>query len=149
MIELLFVDAQFQCGASAPLAEFEVISVAYEEQGAPEPFWEETLTAGDSVLLPVNTREQVGIQINILNNADCIDVLEDMHLIEIFSVDQLPDVDALYDQPALESYIEALSDSQSIILGEFGCGGNIDNCTSADWQDILIRIDYNPTVYAD
>ena len=74
-------------------------------------------------------------------NADCIDFSSDIILGEFTAPDQIPNVEGLYNQEDVFSYFGELTDSEAIILGEFGCGSSI--CGSADWQDVVVRIDYD------
>ena len=149
MIELLFVAEQFQCGASADPATFEVVVFEYANQHDIIPKTTHFLEVTESVVLPISDPTLFDIEVRSLTNASCTDLSTDSLLIEINDVGQLPSVPGLYNQPSIESYIESLESSQAIIYGEFGCGSEV--CESADWQDVVIRVDYNynPVVYAD
>ena len=134
LVRLAFIAAQFQCGAEAPLAEFYVD--LYKDQQIVQ-----TVELGQTASVWVQYPIQVQVGVRPKANTDCIDFTSDIILGEFTAPDQLPNVPALYEQNGVSSYFGELTDSEGIILGEFGCGSSI--CDSADWQDVVIRIDYD------
>ena len=135
-IELLFLDSQFQCGQGAPLAEFEILVKKVNGE-------EISLKKGDSLVL--EKKDYVDVVVNPVSNADCVSVL----LHKSASINNIPDIEGLYNQPNISSYIEDLKDAEEIFLYEFG--GSVG--PSADWQDLILKIDWdysnNKVLYAD
>ncbi len=139
LIELLFIAENFQCGADAPLAQFEII---VEEQNTDGGTFFHTLEVGESIVLERDN--YVGTTINDIANADCMSVFE----FEEATVDTIPDLPGLYNQPDVASYLDELQGAESIYLYEFGSV----NGPSADYQDVILKIDWNYTervIYAD
>jgi len=130
MLELLFVDAQFQCGASAPLAKFEII---VEEQNREGTTFLHTLKIGERIVLERDN--YVSTTINRLTDADCMSVLE----VKEVTVNTIPDLPGLYNQPNIASYLDELQEAESIYLYEFGATTG----PSADYNDLILRIDWD------
>lgn len=149
MIELLFVAEHFQCGANANPAQFEVIAYAYEGSNV---IATRTLRVGDKVFLPVTNTNQIAYEVKEVANASCTDLTTDAHLLEVSTPEELPsNLPGLYNQPGIAEYLSSLANSQSIVYGEFGCGSNAntEGCSSADWQDVILRVDTDPYLPAD
>ena len=136
MIELLFLAQNFQCGPDAPLASFR--ARYFNEQTETVEY----LTVGQSVEL--NQLNINSVIIEPLSNADC---LGGQWVQELTSANELPEIEGLYNQPAIQEYQDSLSNSESILLYELG------DQETGDWQDVIIRIDWgninNGTLYAD
>lgn len=140
LIELLFIAENFQCGADAPLAQFEII---VEEQNTDGGSFFHTLTVGERLVIEED--KYIGSQINAISNADCMAVFE----FETATPDSLPVLPGLYDQPDVASYLDVLTGAEEIYLYEFGSKEN------GDYQDVVLRIDWDYTeeqeviLYAD
>lgn len=136
MIELLFIAENFQCGANAPLAQFEII---VEEQNSDGASFFHTLTVGESLIL--DEQSYVGSQINALSDANCMDIFE----FKTATPTTIPDLPGLYNQPDVASYLDELQGAEEIYLYEFGS-------INGDYQDIVLRIDWDyqeTIIYAD
>jgi len=139
MIEILFVASQFQCGAETPLAQFEII--VEEMAGLNTPIFH-TLQVGESIILERDN--YIGATINDIANADCMSVFE----FKEATVNTIPNLPGLYNQPDVASYLDELQGAESIYLYEFGSL----NGPSADFNDLILRIDWDyksVELYAD
>ena len=138
-IELLFIAENFQCGANAPLAQFEII---VEEQNTDGASFFHTLHVGESIVLERDN--YVGATINGVANAGCMNVFE----VEEATANTIPNLPGLYNQPDVASYLDQLQGAESIYLYEFGS-------VDGDYQDVVLRIDWDYTeeqeviLYAD
>lgn len=123
MIELLFIAENFQCGADAPLAQFEII---FDDGGAPV---NNTLRVGQSVIVD----NLYNVTIQPIANAECMDIT-----IDTLRVDEnnIPDLPGLYNQPNVAEYLNDLKGAEEIYLYEFGS-------VNGDYQDVVIRVDWD------
>ena len=119
------IGGYFQCGAAAPLAD-----IGVQINGTP--------ITTTMVVDNVNNIEFVNNA-----NAECANLTNPL-VIEATSVDELPQVDGLYNQPDLVELFSLLEDGEAIRLYEFGT----DVPEEGDWQDMILIVNYN-TIYAD
>lgn len=129
MIELLFLAQNFQCGLNAPLAEFKVVVIQNEEGKVKE----HTLEVGERLVFPKD--ELQSMHVLPLKNANCVRVHDSIEV----TVDTLPNVAGLFNQPSIQQYKSKLKDSESIYLFEFGAYRG----PAADYQDVVLKVDWD------
>lgn len=136
LIELLFIAENFQCGPTAPLAQFEI--VVTESQGL--GIVTHHLRVGDSLLID---EEKLGtITVKPVANANCASV----YTYKEATPNNIPNLPGLYNQPDVAFYLNQLQGAESIYLYEFG------SITKGDYQDVILKIDWDhkeKNIYAD
>lgn len=130
MIELTFLFAQYQCGASAELAEFRLdIEVGGSIVSQ--------LTVGQSAMIEA-TMEEMTVNVVPIANADCINA----NVVEWLEYgEDVPDVPGAYEQTALyDLYADHITD-EYYKMAVFELGTDDDESPAYDLNDIGIKYD--------
>ena len=136
LVEILFIASAFQCGADAVQAEFQLHVTGGE-----------TLLVGDKTYVHVESLEDLQFGYSVLSDGDC--AIENVPGIAVEYDTVLPTNVGAFEQPSLLDIIaEHVTEPYlSLVLWEVG---TTDAGSSAyDLQDLVVKLNTNPTIYAD
>ena len=136
LVEIIFIASAFQCGGSAPQAQFEV----YANNDV-------ALEVGEKTYVHVESIEDLQFGYSVISDGDC--ALHNIPGIIVNYGDVLPDNIGAFDQPSLIQIIDenVTNEYLSVVLWELGTTNT--ESSAYDLQDIVIQINTNPTPFAD
>ena len=136
LVEVLFLASAFQCGSGAPQATFQLHTTGGH-----------TLNVGEKAYVSVETLDDLQFGYTVVSDGDC--ALEGIPGIHIEYGAALPSNDGIYDQPSLLDIISTHVTEPYLSLVLFEVGTTDDGSSAYDLQDIVVKINTNPTIYAD
>ena len=135
MIEVLFLASQIQCGMSGDFLNIKID--VYQNQELVE-----TMTMEDSVLLPVDSVEDLTFEYSIINNTtECTSLANPTELV-LAPDDDLPNLPGFDQQESVSSILSGLDEYQELFLVELGTTDQ--TSTAFDLQDVTLRVDNDP-----
>ena len=134
MIELLFFNAQFQCGAGAQ-AEAVKVEVYHEQQLV------ETMVKGDSALLPVKSVDDLTFEYSLVNeNASC--GFTTPSAVTLSRGEELPGNNGFDGQASVSNLLANSNKYEELFLVELGETNQ--NSSAFDLQDVVFKVDNDP-----
>ncbi|MEL6929009.1 MAG: hypothetical protein AAFO95_10270 [Cyanobacteria bacterium J06600_6] len=137
MIELLYLASQIQCGANGDFLNIQVDVY----QGAELI---ETMMVDDRALISVDSVDELDFQYSVVGDAtNCISLAIPSEL-SLDTDSSLPEMNGFANQSSVQTLLNGLNDYEELFLAELGT----DDSSSAafDMQDVVLRIDNNPTI---
>lgn len=136
MIELLYFASQFQCGAGGSLLNIKV-DVYHQNQLV------QTMNVNDKALIPVNSVNDLNFRYRIINNTTTCSLSTPTEMV-LTPSSPLPNLAAAYEQASIQTLLSGLANYEELFLVEVG---TTDRTRSTfDMQDVVFKVDNNPTV---
>ncbi len=135
MIELLYLASQIQCGAAGDFLNVKVD--VYHNQELVK-----TMMVNDRALLPAKSVNDLTFKYSIVNNTtQC--ALQTPSEMSLAPTDQIPSLAGVYEQDSVKTLLSGLNDYEELFLVELGTTNR--NSTAFDMQDVVFKVDNNPT----
>jgi len=136
MIELLYLASQIQCGANGDFLNIEVDVYKGTELI-------QTMEVNDRALISVDSVNELSFEYNIVNNTtNCTSLVAPSQL-SLESDSTLPDYNGFSNQSSVQDMLASLDDYEELFLVELGATDS--NSSAYDMQDVVFRVDNNPT----
>ena len=135
MIELLYFASQIQCGAGGAALTIQVD--VYHNQELVK-----TMMVDDSVLVPVESVNDLNFEYSIVNNTTNCNSLKLPSELVLAPEDQAPDLAGFDQQDSVSTLLSSLDEYEELFLVELGSTNQAS--TAFDMQDVIFKVDNNP-----
>lgn len=135
LIEIAFIASQFQCGSDAPLATFQA---TYEGT---------TIELNQTILIDAPSAQHFYDNVSIVPVSDASCAMS-QPVSDIATSTTIPQIDGAYNQASLDDLAAQLTNPYLyLFLYEFGTTN--ESASTFDLQDVVLRVNTNPTIFAD
>ena len=137
MIELLYLASQIQCGAGG-----DFLNIQVDVYNGTELV--QTMSVNDRAMVPVTSVNDLTFEYNIVNNTTQCTSLASPSTLSLDNDSVLPTVNGFDRQESVRAMLADLDDYEELFLVELGTTSQSDS--AYDLQDVVFRVDNNPTV---
>ena len=130
LVEIIFVASAFQCGGSAPQAQFQL----HTNNGI-------VLNVGESAYVSVETLDELQFGYSVVSDGSC--VIPNLPGIAVEYGTTLPTNEPAYQQPSLLDLITTHVTDEYLSLVLFEVGTTNTGSSVYDLQDLVVRVDAN------
>lgn len=137
MIELLYLASQIQCGVGSSFLNIQVD--VYNQQQLVK-----TMNVNERALIPVDSVKDLKLEYKIINNTTQCTTLSTPTERVLTSNSELPSMAGFSKQVSVQTLLSGLNNYEELFLVELGTTNT--NSTAFDMQDVIFKVDNNPTV---